>query len=116
MCALLLVNTLTAAPDIPRIKTQVRDWHATAAVVEIKLSTGAKFRGTIVRVETDTFVVRQLKPPQDFVVLFADVSGAKKRGGISKAVLIPMVVGGAAVLILCAAPYPIGFLCHRDPS
>ena len=114
LCALLLMAPLSAAADIAAIKTQVRDFHAAAAPIEVKLSTGAKLQGAILRVETDTFAIRQ-KTGQEVSVPFSDVAAVKKRGRISKAVLIPAIIGGTA-LFLCVAPYPLGFLCRKDPS
>ena len=114
LSALLLVGHLSASADIAAIKTRVRELHAEAAPIEVKLSTGAKLQGAILRVETDTFAVRQ-KTGQEVSVPFSNVAAVKKRGRISKAVLIPAIIGGTA-LFLCVAPYPLGFLCRKDPS
>jgi hypothetical protein len=26
------------------------------------------------------------------------------------------IIGGAALIVMCVAPFPFGFLCHEDPS
>ena len=70
------------------------------------------------RIAEDSFTVRLEKSIQETVVPFARLQDIKKSGSSArrKAILIPAIVVGGAVLVLCAAPYPIGFLCHKDPS
>ena len=54
----------------------------------------------------------------DTVLPYAEVKDVT-RSGLSrraKAILIPTAIGGGVLLVLCAGPYPIGFLCRKDPS
>jgi hypothetical protein len=95
-------------------KEQVRTLHAKSAPVQITVMSGKTLRGQIVQVADETFVVRQ-KAGTEETLEYARVIKVRRQG-IRKAVLIPAVVGGAALLVLCVAPYPIGFLCRRDPS
>ncbi len=121
MLALLWV-WLAAAPfvhaqtpsAIASTKEQVRLLHAKSARVQITVQPGTRLRGKIVQVADETFVLR-LDSAQEQTLEYARVIEIRKKG-ISKWVLVPAVVGGAAFLVLCAAPYPVGFLCHRDPS
>jgi hypothetical protein len=97
-----------------RLEEQARDLSAKGAQARVTLTTGRTLRGQIVRVERETLVLRP-KGGADETVQYAMVKRIQKQGGVRKAILIPAIVGGAA-LVLCAAPYPIGFLCRRDPS
>jgi len=103
------------APSAATIREQARDWNLKAAPVIVSLSSGKSVKGRIARVDNETFLLRQKSAP-DMTIHYASVTRIRKQGGVRKAVLIPVIVGGAAAVVLCAAPYPIGFLCHRDPS
>lgn len=108
---------LTAA-DVEAIKARFRKLHTDAAKVQIKLADGAKLDGGILRLEADTFTIAQDKTGKERTLRYTQVTEVKRRGLSrgAKAVLIPAVVGGSALLVLCAAPYPIGYLCRKDPS
>ncbi len=99
---------------IATTKEQVRALHAKSAQVQITVAPARTLRGQIVQVASETFVVRQ-KGGVEETLEYARVVKIGRQG-IRKSVLIPVVIGGAAVAVFCAAPYPIGFLCHRDPS
>ncbi len=102
---------------VDTIKARVRELHGKAAEVEIALADGAKLRGHIVRIEVDSFTIRQKDTAQEMALQYTHVTEVKKRGLSrgAKAALIPVIIGGGALLLLCAAPYPIGFLCREDP-
>jgi hypothetical protein len=70
--------------------------------------------GKIVRVEPDSLTVRQ-KSGQETTLALSQVTQIKTKG-VSKAIWIPAIAVGGTLLVLCAAPYPIGFLCRKDPS
>jgi hypothetical protein len=108
-----LVHAQTPA-QIASTKEQVRAFHARSAQVQVTLTPARKLRGQIVQVAGDTFVLRQKQGAEE-TLEYARVRKISRQG-IRKLVLIPAVVGGAALVVLCAAPYPIGFLCRRDPS
>jgi hypothetical protein len=110
----LPVQGQPAAP-VAAIKNEVRQWNEKGAQVQVTLTDGRTLRGRIVRADSDTFLLRP-KSGADETVQYAMVTQIRKQGGIKKAVWIPLIIGGAAVVVLCAAPYPIGFLCHSDPS
>jgi sRNA-binding regulator protein Hfq len=113
----LCVLPLTAA-DVDAIKARFRELRADAAEVRIKLTDGAKLSGSILRLEADTFTIAQEKTGQERTFQYAQVTEVKKKGLSrgAKAILIPAVIGGSALLVLCVAPFPIGFLCRKDPS
>ena len=108
---LVRAQTRTA---IAATREKVRTLHAKSSEVQITLAQGRTLRGQIVQVANETFVVRQ-KAGAEETVEYARVSKISKQG-IRKSVLVPAVVGGAVLAVLCVAPYPIGFLCRRDPS
>ncbi|HSR09755.1 MAG TPA: hypothetical protein VLM42_21675 [Bryobacteraceae bacterium] len=111
----LCVLPLTA--DVDAIKARFRELRADAAEVRIKLADGAKLSGSILRLEADTFTIVQEKTGQERTLQYAQVTEVKKKGlpRGAKAILIPAVIGGSALLVLCVAPFPIGFLCRKDP-
>ena len=108
-----------ARSDTPdRLKERVQELHTKGAPVIVTMTDKAVIRGEIVRIAQDSFTVRQEKSSQETVVPFARLKDIRKSGssGRRKAILIPAAIVGGTVLVLCAAPYPIGFLCHKDPS
>lgn len=99
------------------IKARVRELHAGASQVTIRLADGAKVEGRILGADAESFTVRPKKAAQDVTLKYTQVAEVKKKSRfMSKAVLIPVIIGGATLLLLCAGPYPIGFLCRADPS
>jgi hypothetical protein len=104
-----------SAAAVTKIREQVQRLNAKAAQVRVTLATGGTLNGHIVQVDNETFILRQKAGP-DMTVQYAAVTRIQKQGRGKKAILIPAIIGGAAVVVLCVAPYPIGFLCRRDPS
>jgi hypothetical protein len=103
---------------VDAVKARFRELHAGATGVQIKLATGETMRGNILQLGADTFTIAQDKTGQQRTLRYSQVTEvkAKRRSRDSKTILIPAIVGAGAVLVLCAAPYPIGFLCRKDPS
>ena len=71
-----------------------------------------------VRVDPESFTIHDKAAARDRELRYAQVkefarSGLSRR---TKAILIPAAIGGGVLLVLCAGPYPIGFLCRKDPS
>jgi len=102
-------------PAKTAIKEEISGWHAKGARVQVTLTSGRKLRGQIARVDNEAFVLQPKSGPAE-TVPYVMVKQVSKQGGISKAILIPAIIGGATLLVLCAGPYPIGFLCRSDPS
>lgn len=116
----LLLSVLIANAQAPfaDLKARVRDFHAQTREVKVTLNDRSELRGRIVRVEADSFTIHEKKSARETVVQYAQVKDLK-RNGLSrrtKAILIPAIAGGAVLVVLCAAPYPIGYLCRKDPS
>ena len=98
------------------VRARVHDLHSRGSEVRVSLTDGTSVRGRIIRVESDSFALRQ-NSAQEVVFPFAKVADVRKQGGGSrKALWIPVAIGGGVLLALCIAPYPIGFLCRSDPS
>ena len=112
---LLLVQQLTAqAPD--PVQTRVQELQTQRSEVRVSLVDGTSVRGLVIRIDPDSFVLQQ-KSAQEVVVPFARVADLRKAGRSSrKALWIPVAIGGAVLVALCVAPYPLGFLCRSDPS
>ena len=104
--------------DQDSIKSRVRELHANAAGLQIKLADGTKLSGKVVRIADETFTIAQEKTGNERTLPYSQVTEVKKKGlsRSTKAILIPAAIGGGALLVLCAGPYPIGFLCRKDPS
>lgn len=84
--------------------------------MRVSLKDGTSVRGRIVRIEPESFVLRQ-DSAQEALFPFAKVLDVRKQGrGSRKALWIPLAIGGGVLVALCVAPYPIGFLCRSDPS
>lgn len=122
---LMLLHATLAAPtsfgqtDSPqRLKALVQELHAKGERVIVTMPDKAEIRGTIIRIGDDSFAIRKEKSVQETLVPFAQVKQIRKAGssGRKKALLITAAIAGGAFLVLCAAPYPLGFLCRKDPS
>ena len=117
---LLLVQAalpgLAETESTERLKARVRQLHAKGNQVTVTMADRTVIRGEITRVADDSFTIRPENRAPETVVPFAQLRSVKKNGLSRKAILIPAAIAGGAVLILCAAPYPLGFLCHKDPS
>ena len=113
-----ILSARAESPSASALEARVRRLQAKSSEVKVTLLDNTVLQGRILRVEADSFTIRQVKTGRQTTIQY---SQAKKVGksGLShraKAILIPAVVGGGALLVLCAAPYPIGFLCRKDPS
>jgi hypothetical protein len=99
------------------IEARVRELHARTSEVNVTFLDNTKLQGRILRFEPDSFTIRE-KTGRQTTIQYAQAKEVRKSGlsRRTKAILIPAVIGGGAVLVLCAAPYPIGFLCRKDPS
>jgi hypothetical protein len=109
-------QTRPSSRTVEALKIKAHELHAKGDAVQIKLLDGTTVQGRILRVDDHSFTFRQKKPAQEVVMQYTGVTEIKKKGLGKKVVLIPAVVGGGALLVLCVAPYPIGFLCRKDPS
>ena len=104
------------AQDLEPLKAGARDLHSRGSNVKVTMRDGSVLRGHILRVDSDAFTLQQKSTPQETPVQYAQVKEIKKDGKGGKAILIPAAIGGGVLLVLCVAPYPIGFLCRKDPS
>jgi hypothetical protein len=109
---------LQAQQPSVELKERVSDFQGQAREVKVTLRDRTTVQGLILRVSEDSFVIREKKPPREVTVPYALVKEVKRKGlsTRTKAILIPAIAGGAVLLVLCAAPYPIGYLCRKDPS
>lgn len=117
--AFFVLPLAAAPPGTPEsLKSRVRELHAKGNGVKVTMSDKTVIRGQIVRVAEDSFTIREEKGARETSVPFAQLKDVGKTGMSrrAKAILIPAAIAGGAVLVLCAAPYPIGFLCRKDPS
>ena len=114
------VSVFSAHAESPKanpLEARVRELHAKSSEVKVTLLDDTVLQGRILRVEADSFTIRQKKTGRQTAIQYAQAKEIRKSGlsRRTKAILIPAVVGGGALLVLCAAPYPIGFLCRKDP-
>ena len=115
--AVSVLSTRAEPPDANTLEARVRELHAKSSEVKVTLLDSTVLQGRILRVAADSFTIRQKKTGRQTAIQYAQAKEVKKSGlsRRTKAILIPAVVGGGALLVLCAAPYPIGFLCRKDP-
>lgn len=124
VAALLLIGAVSVLPvragppNANPLEARVRELHAKSSEVMVRLLDETVLQGRIVSVEADSFTIRHKKTGRQTAIPYTQAKEIRKSGlsRRTKAILIPAVVGGGALLVLCAAPYPIGFLCRKDPS
>jgi hypothetical protein len=104
--------------DASSIRDRVMQLRAQDSRAMVTLIDGTVLQGRVIRVEENSFVLNEESTSKEVPVAFAQVKEMRKKGlaGRTIAVLIPAAIVGGALLVLCAAPYPIGFLCRQDPS
>ena len=114
----LLANPQPQPQDAASVEARVRDLYAQGSEIQVKLENGAVLRGRITRLEAGSFTLRQEKTNQETSLQYVQVTEVRKKGRSvgARIALIAAIAGGAALLVFCAAPFPIGFLCHEDPS
>ena len=118
--SLLLTLVFILAPLMAQssdaVRSRVQELHSKGSEVRVSLTDGTSVQGWIIRVEPDSFVLRQ-KSAKEAVLPFAKVSDVREqRGRFRKALWVPLAIGAGVLLALCVAPYPMGFLCRSDPS
>jgi sRNA-binding regulator protein Hfq len=116
--AVSVLSTHAEPQNANTLEARVRELHAKSSEVKVTLLDGATLQGRILRVEADSFTIQQKRTGQETAIRYAQAKEVEKSGLSSraKAILIPTVIGGAALVVLCVAPYPIGILCRKDPS
>lgn len=115
---LLVGATAASAEGAEEFKARAGQLLEQRAEAKVTLLDGTKFRGRVLRVDPESFTIHDKAAARDRELRYAQVkefarSGLSRR---TKAILIPAAIGGGVLLVLCAGPYPIGFLCRKDPS
>jgi len=107
-----------AQPLPETTRARVRALQAGGSAIEVTLSDGTRFQGRVVDADDDSFGVREDTSGREVAWPYAQVSQVRKQGltGGKKAALIAAIIGGSVLVVLCVAPFPIGFLCRSDPS
>jgi len=116
--ALTVLSAGAQPADVNAVKARVRDLHARSSEAKVTMTDGATLRGRILRLDQDAFTLQPKKPAGEVAISYARVKEVGKAGlsRRTKAILIPAIIGGGVLLALCVAPYPIGYLCRKDPS
>jgi hypothetical protein len=113
---LLLIPGPLLAEVSDAVRSRVQKLQSKGSEVRVSLADGTFVQGQIIRIEPDSFVLRQ-KSAKEVVVSFAKVADVREQGGrFRKALWVPLAIGGGVLLALCVAPYPVGFLCRSDIS
>ena len=115
---LLVGATAASAEGAEEFKARAGQLLEQRAEAKVTLLDGTKFRGRVLRVDPESFTIHDKAAARDRELRYAQVkefarSGLSRR---TKAILIPAAIGGGVLLVLCAGPYPIGFLCRKNPS
>ncbi|MBP1599191.1 MAG: hypothetical protein H6Q05_4568 [Acidobacteria bacterium] len=113
-----ILSAHAESPSANALEARVRELHAKSSEVKVTLLDNTVLQGRILRVEADSFTILQVKTGRQTAIQYSQAKEVRKSGlsRRAKVILIPAVVGGCALLVLCAAPYPIGLLCRKDPS
>jgi hypothetical protein len=119
LCVELMVGAVAAqTPIAEATRARVRALQASRSAIETILVDGTMIRGRIITADDDSFTMGEEKTNREVGLRYAQVLEVKKRSWLSgntKAGIAAAVVGGALV-VLCFAPFPLGFLCQEDPS
>lgn len=115
---LLVGATAASAEGAEEFKARAGQLLEQRAEAKVTLLDGTKFRGRVLRVDTESFTIHDKAAARDRELRYMQVKEIAKSGlsRRTKAILIPVAIGGGVLLVLCAGPYPIGFLCRKDPS
>lgn len=119
LCVELMVGATAAqAPIAEATRARVRALQASRSAIETILVDGRMIRGRIMTADDDSFTMGEEKTNRVVALRYAQVLEVKKKRGLSgntKAGIAAAMIGGALV-VLCFAPFPLGFLCQEDPS
>ena len=115
---LLVGATAASAEGAEEFKARAVQLFEQRAEAKVTLLDGTKFRGRVLGVDTESFTIHDKAAARDRELRYMQVKEIAKSGlsRRTKAILIPVAIGGGVLLVLCAGPYPIGFLCRKDPS
>jgi hypothetical protein len=105
------------APIVEATRVRVRTVQASGSRIEITLVGGTRLRGRVIRGDDDSFTLSEEKTKREVPLQYAQVIEVKKSGlsGNTKRA-IALAVAGSVLVVLCFAPFPLGFLCQQDPS
>ena len=121
LCVEPLSGTAVAQAPIPEAtRARVRALQASGDRIEITLVDRTILRGRIIETANDSFTIGEEKTNREVALQYGQVMEVKKweGSGLSNSARAAIVLGvvGAVLLVFCAAPFPIGFLCKQDPS
>ena len=116
-----LSGTAVAQAPIPEAtRARVRALQASGDRIEITLVDRTILRGRIIETANDSFTIGEEKTNREVALQYGQVMEVKKWEvtGLSDSARAAIVLGvvGAVLLVFCAAPFPLGFLCKQDPS
>ena len=108
------------APILEATRARVRALQASRDQIEITLVDRTTVRGLIIGTDDDSFTIGEEKTNRKVTLRYEQVLEVKRwRGpGFSRKAqtAITFAVAGAVLLVFCAAPFPLGFLCKQDRS
>ena len=113
----LLARTQPQSQNTETTRATVRYLHARNSEIEVTLADGTRLRGRVIMVQDDSFTIKERTTGREMAWQYAQVIQVKKNGfSGAKAALTGAIIGGGVLLVLCVAPFPLGFLCQQDPS
>ena len=116
-----LGETVSAQAPIPEAtRARVRAFQGSRDRIEITLADRSMLRGRVVITGDDSFTLAEERTNHEVTLQYAQVVEINRwRGnGLPRATQTAITLGvvGAVLLVFCAAPFPLGFICHQDPS
>jgi hypothetical protein len=120
LCSDWLTGMAFAQAPIEGTRARVRALQTSNDRIEMTLVDRTTLRGRIIATGDDSFTIGEEKTNREVTLQYRQVMEVKKwKGpGLSRRAqtAITFAVTGAVLLVFCAAPFPLGFLCKQDPS
>lgn len=108
------------APIEVGTRARVRALQTSNDPIEITLVDRTTLRGRIIATGDDSFAIGEEKTNREIALQYRQVMEVRKWKGPGHSrgaqTAITFAIAGAVLLVFCAAPFPLGFLCKQDPS
>lgn len=117
----LLASTAAAQPPptgapVEGTRARVQTLLASRSTAEVTFQDGTRVRGQIVAADDTSFTIREERTRRESTWQYFDVTSIDTIAWNRRKTAITLAIVGSVLAVLCFAPFPVGFLCHDDPS